>query len=46
MNQALPVGSPINGVLWTWVLPVLLFSLAFVATWLLYRHFANRDDKA
>jgi hypothetical protein len=29
--------------LWTWVLPVLLFVIAFVATWLLYRHFVNRD---
>jgi hypothetical protein len=45
MNQALPVDSPLNGVLWTWVLPVLLFSLAFVATWLLYRHFAKRGDR-
>ena len=45
MNQALPAGSPLSGVFWTWVLPVLLFTLAFVATRLLYRHFANRDDE-
>jgi hypothetical protein len=45
MNQALPVDSPLSGVLWTWILPVLLFTIAFVATWLLYRHFAGRGDK-
>jgi hypothetical protein len=43
MNEALPVSSPLSGVLWTWVVPGLLFTLAFIATWLLYRHFANRD---
>ncbi|MDH3215153.1 MAG: hypothetical protein OEN01_02545 [Candidatus Krumholzibacteria bacterium] len=44
MNEALPVSSTLSGVLWTWVVPVLLFAIAFVATWLLYRHFANRDE--
>ena len=44
MNNALPVDSPLSGILWTWVVPILLFAIAFVATWLLYRHFANRDE--
>jgi len=41
MNEALPIGSPLSGVLWTWVVPILLFAIACIATWLLYRHFAN-----
>ena len=44
MTEALPAVSPLSGVLWTWVVPVVLFTIAFVATWLLYRHFADRDD--
>jgi hypothetical protein len=46
MNETLPVDSPLSGVLWTWVVPVALFAIAFVATWLLYRHFAKRGDDA
>ena len=42
--QPLPVGSPLSGVFWTWVVPVVLFSIALTATWLLYRHFANKQD--
>ena len=42
--QQLPVGSPLSGVFWTWVVPVVLFSIAFTATWLLYRHFANKQE--
>ena len=44
MTEALPATSPLSGVLWTWVVPVALFTIALVATWLLYRHFADRDD--
>ncbi len=44
MNNALTVDSPLSGVLWTWVVPILLFAIALIATWLLYRHFANRDE--
>jgi len=46
MNEALPAMSPLSGALWTWVVPILLFAAAGVATWLLYRHFANQkpDD--
>jgi len=44
MNEPLPVGSPIGGVVWTWVVPILLFAVTAVATWLLYRHFANQKS--
>ena len=43
MNEALPAAPPLSGALWTWVVPVALFAIALVATWLLYRHFAGRD---
>jgi hypothetical protein len=43
MNGALPATSPLSGALWTWVAPIALFAISLVATWLLYRHFANRD---
>ena len=42
MIEPLPVGSPLGGFLWTWVVPILLYALTAVATWLLYRHFANQ----
>jgi hypothetical protein len=42
MTQPLPVTSPLGGVLWTWVVPIALFTIALVATWLLYRHFASQ----
>ena len=45
MNDPLPAVSPLSGVLWTWILPIMLFAIAFTATWLLYRHFANRDEQ-
>lgn len=44
MNDPLPVGSPLSGVWWTWVVPVLLFAIALVATWLLYRHFSRQGS--
>jgi hypothetical protein len=43
MNDPLPVISPLSGPVWTWAVPIVLFTIAFVATWMLYRHFANRD---
>jgi hypothetical protein len=49
MNETLPVSSPLGGVLWTWVVPIVLFGIACTATWLLYRHFARRargDDNS
>jgi len=44
MNDPLPVGSPLSGAFWTWVVPILLFGIAFVATWLLYRHFSRQGN--
>jgi hypothetical protein len=46
MIEPLPVSSPLSGVLWTWVVPILVFVVTGGATWLLYRHFARRkrDD--
>ncbi len=45
MNQPLPVTSPLSGFFWTWVVPILLFSIAAGATWLLYKHFASQKEK-
>lgn len=42
--EELPVATPLSGVFWTWVVPVALFGIAFVATWLLYRHFLRRRE--
>jgi len=44
MNEALPATSPLGGIFWSWVVPAVLFGIAFVATWLLYRHFARRGQ--
>jgi len=46
MNEALPAVSPLSGVLWTWVVPIALFSIALIATWLLYRHFSRDSEKS
>ena len=40
--ESLPAEPPIGGPFWTVVVPAILFSIAFVATWLLYRHFAGK----
>jgi len=45
MNGPLPGDSPLSGFVWTWLVPVVLFGIAFVATWLLYRHFAKRGPE-
>lgn len=42
MNGPLPAVSPLRGWVWTWAVPIALFALAAVATWLLYRHFSRR----
>jgi len=39
----LPVDPPIGGVLWSIVIPVLLWLVTAGATYLLYRHFAGKD---
>jgi hypothetical protein len=41
VSGPMPAQPPIGGPFWTWVVPVLLFLTAFVATWMLYRHFAK-----
>ena len=41
MFCAIPAASPIGGPFWTWVVPALLFALAFAATWALYRRFSR-----
>lgn len=38
----LPAEPPIDGPLWSVVVPALLFLAALAATWLLYRHFAGK----
>jgi len=38
----LPDTTPLTGAFWTWGVPPILFGLALLATWLLYRHFANK----
>ena len=40
--DAIPAASPIGGPLWTWVVPPLLFAVAFLATWALYRRFSSQ----
>lgn len=44
MIDPLPAVSPLSGFFWTWIVPPALFVLTAVATWLLYRHFANKGD--
>jgi hypothetical protein len=44
-SLALSVESPIGGPIWALVVPALLFSVAFVATFLLYRRFARKLDE-
>nr|MEE4268846.1 hypothetical protein [Candidatus Krumholzibacteria bacterium] len=44
LMQPLPAVSPLSGFFWTWVVPPVLFTIALVATWLLYRHFAGQKE--
>ena len=39
----LPAEPPFGGVMWSYVVPAILFAIAFGATFWLYRHFAGRD---
>ena len=41
--EPLPADPPFGGVMWSFVVPAILFAVAFSATVLLYRHFAGRD---
>lgn len=39
----LPAEPPFGGLMWSYVVPAILFAIAFGATFFLYRHFAGRD---
>ena len=39
--ERLPAQPPIHGVLWTVVLPILLFGISFWAAYALYRRFSK-----
>jgi len=39
----LPAEPPFGGVMWSFVVPAVLFAIALGATIFLYRHFAGRD---
>jgi hypothetical protein len=41
----LPVEPMMSGFFWTWVVPAIVFAIAFGATWALYRHFASKGDE-
>jgi hypothetical protein len=41
--ETLPAESPFGGLMWSYVVPAILFAVALGATVLLYRHFAGRD---
>jgi len=41
----LPVEAMKSNVFWAWIVPALLFGLASVATWLLYRHFMHDGEE-
>lgn len=41
MTEPLPVESTLSGPFWTWVVPVAIFAIAALATWMLYRHFST-----
>ena len=40
----IPAEPPIGGVLWSVVVPAVLFLIAFAATFFLYRHFAKEES--
>lgn len=41
----LPVEPTLQGVIWTWIVPALVFAIALGATALLYRHFSRTTDE-
>jgi len=40
----LPAQTPIGGPLWSYVVPATLFAVACFGTFMLYRHFAKREE--
>jgi hypothetical protein len=43
-SAELPAEPPIGGPLWTIVIPAVLLCVASLGTFLLYRHFAGKDE--
>ena len=43
MIERIPANPPIDGALWTVVVPGLLFLVSLAATVFLYRHFATKS---
>jgi hypothetical protein len=43
--EPLPAVPPIGGMIWTVVIPAILFLGAFLGTFLLYRRFARGEEK-
>ncbi|HEY3176731.1 MAG TPA: hypothetical protein VGK94_13330 [Candidatus Polarisedimenticolia bacterium] len=43
MIERIPAEPPIGGPLWSVVVPALLVAFSFVATWLLYRRFIDKQ---
>lgn len=41
----IPADVAMSGAFWTWVVPAIVFAIAFAATWALYRHFAGKADE-
>lgn len=42
-QDALPAQPPIDGWIWSYLVPALLLAVASVSTWLLYRRFSRTD---
>jgi hypothetical protein len=40
----LPAEVALSGFFWTWIVPAVVFAIAGIATWSLYRHFAGKAD--
>lgn len=39
--EPLTAAQPLTGFFWSWIVPGLLFLIAFGATWLLYKRFSK-----
>ena len=40
--ERIPAALPLEGPFWTWIVPPLLFGVATLATWALYRRFSSQ----
>ena len=43
-QEGLPAEPPIDGWVWSYLVPALLLAVASVSTWLLYRRFSRVED--